>query len=38
MTREEFESILEEAFLEGYNDAMEEIFEESSNDTVLYSD
>ena len=37
MTREEFESILEEAFLEGYNDAMEEIFEESSNDTVLYS-
>ena len=28
MTREEFESILEEAFLEGYNDAMEEIFEE----------
>ena len=27
MTREEFESILEEAFLEGYNDAMNEIFE-----------
>ena len=31
MTREEFESILEEAFLEGYNDAMEEIFEEDSS-------
>ena len=31
MTREEFESILEEAFIEGYNDAMEEIFEEESS-------
>ena len=31
MTREEFESILEEAFLAGYNDAIDEIFEEDSS-------
>ena len=30
MTREEFESILEEAFLAGYNDAIDEIFEEDN--------
>ena len=31
MTREEFESILEEAFMAGYEDAYEEIFEEDSS-------
>ena len=30
MTREEFESILEEAFMAGYNDAIDEIFEEDN--------
>ena len=31
MTRDEFESLLEEAFLAGYEDAMNEVFEESDN-------
>ena len=31
MTREEFESILEEAFLKGYNDTMDEIFNEDTS-------
>ena len=31
MTKKEFESLLEEAFLEGYNDAMEEIFSEDAS-------
>ena len=30
MTREEFEALLEEAFIEGYNDAIDEIFEEDN--------
>ena len=30
MTREEFESILEEAFMAGYEDAMNEVFDEES--------
>ena len=38
MTREEFESILEEAFLEGYNDAIEEIFDESEGLTYKVKD
>ena len=33
MTREEFESILEEAFLEWFNDAYEEIINESNKET-----
>ena len=30
MTRDEFEALLEEAFLAGYNDAIDEIFEEDN--------
>ena len=30
MIREEFEALLEEAFIEGYNDAIDEIFEEDN--------
>ena len=30
MTREEFESILEEAFMAGYNDAIDEVFKEDN--------
>ena len=30
MTREEFEALLEEAFIEGYNNAIDEIFEEDN--------
>ena len=30
MTRDEFEALLEEAFIEGYNNAIDEIFEEDN--------
>ena len=31
MTKKEFESLLEEAFIKGYNDAMDEIFNEDTS-------
>ena len=31
MTKKEFESLLEEAFIKGYNDAIDEIFEEDAS-------
>ena len=34
MTRDEFEALLEEAFLAGYNDAIDEIFEEDNSESL----